>query len=166
MKNNKGFTLVEILAVISIIGVVSILLIPTLLNVFYKSKGMLDDYLKEKLIDAGKMYVTDLDTGIKDYIYTGDKNIEIDGTIYSPGSKISGYDLRVYIIENNGINVSVKDLVKDGYFDKECNYETNKKQCKVKDTCILKVKIKSELVQNDRYYISNGYDAELLEGCE
>ena len=40
-SNNKGFTLVEILAVLSVLGVVSILIIPTMLKAFYDTRSLL-----------------------------------------------------------------------------------------------------------------------------
>ena len=44
MKNKKnGFTLVEILAVISILGVVMILIVPTMMQAFYDARSKLDD---------------------------------------------------------------------------------------------------------------------------
>lgn len=170
MKNNKGFTLTEVLAVISIIGVISVLVFPTLLNVFNKSKHMIDDMTKEDIIDAAKMYVTDLDMGLKNYKYQGTKTITINGNNYAPGAIMSGYDLKVYIIENKGITVSIKDLVKDGYYDSECDYdspkENKKNHCKVKETCVLKVKINGRVVENDKYYVTDSYEAELMNGCE
>ena len=66
MKKN-GFTLVEVLAVISILGVVIVFVVPNLLSAFYKSRDILSDYEKNTIKDAGKMYITDLDNGIKSY---------------------------------------------------------------------------------------------------
>lgn len=167
MKNkNQGFTLVEVLAVISIMGVVIVLVIPMLLSTFYNSKNMLDEYTKKDLLDAAKMYVIDLDTNVKGYEYNEETPVEINGNTYNKGDMLTGYDLRVYIIEHNGINVSVKDLVSEEYFDKNCDYEKNAKSCKIKESCILKVKIDGEKRENDRYYVSKGYDAEIFSGCE
>ena len=64
MKKN-GFTLVEVLAVISILGVIIVLTLPSLLDLFQKSKHIMNDYEKGNIIDASKLYVEDLDNGIK-----------------------------------------------------------------------------------------------------
>ena len=55
MKNmkNKGFTLVELLAVLSIIGVVAILVMPTMLEALRNGKTMLKKFDKEGVLDAG-----------------------------------------------------------------------------------------------------------------
>ena len=163
---NKGFTLVEMLAVISIIGVIAVLVIPTLLDVFNKSRKVLDEYTKELLVEAGEMYMIDLEKGIIEYDYTASSPYEIEGTTYKAGSKIKGYDLIAYAIESKGIVVSIKDLVKGGYFDADCDYLTKPKECKLKDTCKVKIKVEHDLVENGRYYVAKDYDVEILEGCE
>ena len=48
MKKN-GFTLVEVLAVISILGVVIVFVVPNLLSAFYKSRDILSDYEKNTI---------------------------------------------------------------------------------------------------------------------
>ena len=51
---NKGFTLVELLAVLSIIGVVAILVMPTMLEALRNGKTMLKKFDKQGVLDAGE----------------------------------------------------------------------------------------------------------------
>lgn len=180
---NKGFTLVELLAVISVIGVVAILLVPMLLQTFTNSKKMLDNYSLEGVEDAGKMYVTDLDQGLLNYTYQGNTPIEINDHTYKKGDLMSGYDLKVYIIENGGILVNMETLVKGGYYDNDCKYagtiitytengvkKTRKiekdQDCNLPKECTLRVGIEGKLVEDGAYYVSNGYTAKIISGCE
>ena len=56
MKNKNGFTLVEVMAVITLLGVITILLIPTFQKVFNQTKTAIKDFDKQTLIDGGRMY--------------------------------------------------------------------------------------------------------------
>lgn len=161
---NKGFTLTEMLAVIVVLGIVMVLALPTAINTFYKSRHKLDEYEKKNIIDAGKLYLTDLDEGNIEFEIPETKNV--NGKPYNNGDKISGYDFRVYLIEKGDIEVNLRKLVSLGYYDKECNYK-KPESCKVKkpDECKLKLKIDGEKVQ-DRYWVSNAYEAEIIAGCE
>ncbi|MDE5630013.1 MAG: type II secretion system GspH family protein, partial [Bacilli bacterium] len=93
---NRGFTLVELLAVIVVLGIVMALTLPSAFDAFYKSRHKLDDYERSSIIDAGRLYITDLDEGNIDFFIP--ENYEVNGHSYRKGDKISGYDLRVYLI--------------------------------------------------------------------
>lgn len=173
---NKGFTLVELLAVISVLGIVSIFLIPTMMQAFYNSKSMLNKYDLEGIEDAAKMYVADIDLEVKEYTLPGPAIIE--GTNYASGSKISGYDFKKYIIDNNGLNVTMYDLVNGGYYDDDCVYAgttitdsegktitvSEDRNCTMPKTCTIKVKINGEKNKNG-YWITKSYEAEIVDGC-
>ena len=75
------------------------------------------------------------------------------------------YDFRTYVIEKKGINVSIVDLVENGYYDKRCDYTKNEKACRVPKTCVIKVGIDYDTAVNDSYYVVKGYTAELFSGC-
>ena len=182
MKNRNGYTLVEVLAVISILGVVMILLVPTMLSTFYSAKGMLDDYVVDDIKDAAKMWITDYDLGVYKYTYNG-ADTTINGKTYKKGDVMDTYDFKVYVIENKGVNVSVKELVDGGYYDDDCKYAGSKvsviedgvektkvlekdQNCEAPKECIVKVSIDSKKVENDKYYVTNGYTAELFDGCK
>lgn len=175
MKKNKGFTLVELLAVISILGVVMILVVPTMLRALGNAKKELSKYDLEGVEDAGKMYVTDLDEGIRDYTYTGKTAIVVNEKTITPGTVLSGYDLKVYIINMGGINVDMGTLVKEGYYNDGCHYAgetfggkvlTEDVGCKLPKDCTLKVGIDYKMSNDGVYYVTKGYTAEIVSGCE
>ena len=57
--NNKGFTLVELLAVIVILVVISSIAIPTISSSLDRSKGKQTDAKIKLLVSAAELYVTD-----------------------------------------------------------------------------------------------------------
>ena len=59
-KNKKGFTIVELVIVIGVIGILSAILIPTFANLTNKAN---DAKLKEELAGAYTAYVTDVADG-------------------------------------------------------------------------------------------------------
>ena len=60
MKNKKGFTLVELLAVIVILSILVVLLVPNIRNSFFKMKSTTEKLNRENLIEAGKALGTDI----------------------------------------------------------------------------------------------------------
>lgn len=96
--NNKGFTLVELLAVISIIAILSIIAVPNVVSVIDNNKKdqMLSD--AKKLISQAKYQVT-MDKTIRqsgNYKFTfttlnktGDIGLDPDGGNYSTGSYVT-----------------------------------------------------------------------------
>lgn len=57
--NNKGFTLVEILAVIAILGILATITIPTVGTLIETNKENSMDNLKKSIISAAKIYISD-----------------------------------------------------------------------------------------------------------
>lgn len=172
---NKGFTLVELLAVISILGVVMILVVPTMLRALGNSKKLLSEYDLEGVEDAGKMYVNDMDEGLRNYTYNGKDPIVVNDKTITPGTVLSGYDLKVYIINVGGILVDMGTLVKEGYYNDGCHYAgetfggkvlTEDVDCKLPKECTLRVGIDYKMSNDGVYYVTNGYKAEIVSGCE
>lgn len=56
-KDNKGFTLVELLAVIVILALIALITVPNILKTINNSKGKLETVQEETLKDACKNYV-------------------------------------------------------------------------------------------------------------
>ena len=113
--NNKGFTLVELLAVIVILVVISSIAIPTISSSLDRSKGKQTDAKKKLLISAAELYVTDhrnsIPTTANCYITTTQlKNegyIDSDATLDSSNNTITGcihYDNNQYNFTNSGCN--------------------------------------------------------------
>lgn len=174
---NKGFTLVELLAIISVMGVVAILLFPTMLRILGNSKKLLSEYDKKIIEDAGKMYVTDMDEGLRSYTYTGSDDFTLSNKkTITPGTVLSGYDLKVYIIDKKGIKVDMGTLVKEGYYNEGCHYAgetvegrvlSEDMNCKLPKECTLIVGIDYKMSNDDVYYVTDGYTVEIdKDSCE
>ena len=56
---NKGFTLIEILAVVTIIGLIFILVIPKITTSLKNKKGDVDKTTENLVLTATKLYVSD-----------------------------------------------------------------------------------------------------------
>lgn len=79
LPNRKGFTLVEALVVIAIIGVLMLMLIPSVITITNKNKEKACESTKNSIISAAKMYVAE---NKYDIINCGNNNvITIDVTI-------------------------------------------------------------------------------------
>lgn len=73
MKNKKGFTLVELLAVIAILGIIAIIVVPNVLEQYEDSKKMiLIDEAKNIYTAASEKYVTERTHGNKISVITND----------------------------------------------------------------------------------------------
>ncbi len=147
MKKNKGFTLVELMAVITIMGVLVVLLIPVIFNIFGIAKKALKDIDKKALIDGVKLYANDMINGNKSITYktvtkpdgtTEDVMVEKKITYKVADREIDGYEFVEYAAKN-GITVNARFLVENGYFDNGCNYDDPKNTCKVDPDCQLHV---------------------------
>ena len=57
--NNKGFTLVEVLAVVIILSILAAIMIPSVNNLIEKNKENTYKDLKKNIISAAKVYVSD-----------------------------------------------------------------------------------------------------------
>lgn len=183
MKNRNGFTLVELLAVISILAILIVIAVPTVLDILGKSRKILNEYDRDSLLDAAKYYITDIDIGERDFLYPGNTPIDVNGTTYNKGMKMTKYDAKTYIIESNEFTITAHDLVKGGYYDKNCKYAgdtvevkengviktsvvAKDQNCHVPKNCKIKVGIKGKKVEQDTYYVTEDYTVELLDGCE
>ena len=157
---NKGFTLVEVIAVLALIAVLVIIFVPIISNGFYRSKKLLKDYDKQALIDGAKTYLTNLKEdgyNIKT-VNTYDSSCNItnttsnyekesytapDGTIYS------GYEYIKYAAGND-LYITAKYLVDNGYFNNGCKYDATENsceksaECKVDKECTLVVHYNAE----------------------
>lgn len=57
MKNNKAFTLVELMGVITIIALISVLVAPTIINQIRSSKGRVDKVTERLIFSATDLYL-------------------------------------------------------------------------------------------------------------
>lgn len=75
LPNRKGFTLVEALVVIAIIGVLMLMLIPSVITITNKNKEKACESTKNSIISAAKMYVAE---NKYDIINCGNNNVTIN----------------------------------------------------------------------------------------
>lgn len=154
MKNNKGFTLVEILAVISLLGVIMVLIIPGILNLVGDSKKRINELEKKDIMESGKLYLISIDENKTKY------------------NDLSGYDFKKYMAENGYITVSLENLIDLKYYDENCiskicrRISAAKKDPK-KEKVECNIKLSIDLKTQDGFLVSSGYNAS-LEGkdCE
>ena len=57
--NNKGFTLLEVILVVAILGVITLIVVPSVSGLLNKNKNDQYTNLKMSIISAAKMYVSD-----------------------------------------------------------------------------------------------------------
>lgn len=107
-KNNSGFTLIEITAVVLILGVIFLISFPTLERLMKKSEQDKDTYNEENIIMAAKTY---LNMHSNEYEFTDGTDIEINLT------KLVEDDL----IDDNDYDESDKVVCHINGNDKECS---------------------------------------------
>ena len=135
---------------------------------------MLKKFDKQGVLDAGEMYMTDLDMGIKEYTYQGNETLKlINGHTYKKNDVFSPYDLKLYVIDHGGIDVNMRFLVKEGYYDKNCHYAGEEldgeilkkdKNCHVPADCTIHISIDYS-INEEGYYVTEGYTSNFKSGC-
>lgn len=73
-RNNRGFTLIEITAVVLILGVIFLISFPTLERLMKKSDQDKDKFNEENIIMAAKTY---LNIHSSEYSFTANSDVEI-----------------------------------------------------------------------------------------
>ena len=77
MNKKNGFTLVELLTVITILGIVVVFLIAANMGILGKSKDKIEELALKQFYDGGKLYLADIDNGLYGYTFAVD---EVVGT--------------------------------------------------------------------------------------
>lgn len=96
--NNKGFTLMEVLAVIVIIAILGMIAVPNVLNSINTSKQASYDVLVKDITIAGKQLIEEID-------YAGT-------TIYHYDNNGKG---GVIHLSSNEVNITLQSLVSNGF---------------------------------------------------
>lgn len=102
--NKKGFTLVEIIAVIVILAILIIIAVPSIGNVFNGAKNKISSIEKKNLTDASEtivMEVLNCDMSVSDYNYLFEKSVtkcsdmrnDIIGTLQTTVEKLKEKEL-------------------------------------------------------------------------
>lgn len=96
-KNNKGFTLIEVLAVIILISVIGVVTMPSLTSINQSSQSRIDRSTKLLIENAAKIYVSNY----KDEV---DKKLSTNSYYCIAVGKLKAYDF--LNINNDEINIS------------------------------------------------------------
>ena len=113
--NNRGFTLIEVLAILVILSVIMGLAIPAFTSTMESSKNKNEMLYRDKLVDAAELYVADYKYGIyknsvgsdqyfistdellsKGYISSSEVKDNIGGVVYSKSKRRYVYICREY----------------------------------------------------------------------
>lgn len=102
--NKKGFTLVEVLAVLVILSLLLILTIPSIKNALTNGKNKINDINKKQIEDAAKIIVDEV-------IYCNMTEIAKDALKDETSDEISCSIAKTKLI--NGVNINLKNLELD-----------------------------------------------------
>ena len=116
--NKKGFTLIEVISIIFMISVLTVLLLPTILNNVNSKKEDISNLEKEIIYDATQLYIEE-----NDYYFSG-KNVGdtycIDIETLIEEKKLSKPLIDVKTKKEIPLNSSIKVTVENG---NSYNYE-------------------------------------------
>ena len=152
MKDKNGYTIPEVLAVITVISIVMILTISYAATILDKTKKKITDVDKRILLDAAITYGEDLDKNDKSYFLINDMSLS-SGTIIRNGAEVNGYALKELINANNTLPVRISKLYELGYIDKN----------KYKD---CNINLVFETSTQDGYIVIDKINANLGEDCK
>ena len=152
MKDKNGYTIPEVLAVITVISIVMILTISYAATILDKTKKKITDVDKRILLDAAITYGEDLDKNDKSYFLINDMSLS-SGTIIRSGAEVNGYALKELINANNTLPVRISKLYELGYIDKN----------KYKD---CNINLVFETSTQDGYIVIDKINANLGEDCK
>lgn len=170
MKNKKGFTLVEVLAVIAILMILVTLSVPRIRTIYDKAKenAFLTEFKnlerqitnkevmtkmnKKKIVAISSEDETSLDLSNKDFKYCIDLNK--NGTF----SRMQASDGKHYIEANRGDDIhsfTNKNIIKGGYDKLRCVFDENKS---LKNVILANNKTYPDNKKSDTVESENGID--------
>lgn len=115
MKNNKGFSLIEVIVAITIIAILMIIAIPSINNILKNSKTQISSLMEKNIEEAAKLY------GQEIFMCNTEDIIEL------PESEaITCIDAKEKLTTDEGILVTIGFLKDKGYFtDKASKCDPN-----------------------------------------
>lgn len=101
---NKGFSLIELLAVIAILGIILLIIMPSITGIMNRTQNRLNDEQKEAILNAAKQW------GISNLVYS-------DGKIYYNG--VERDYVTIEELQNSGFleDKVIKDMTDKGDVD-------------------------------------------------
>lgn len=108
--NNKGFTLIEVLAVIVILSVLMAIMIPSVGTLIQKNKEDSYESLKKSIISATKIYLSD-----------NRYEVVLNGTCQNPDDQIEIISIRTNELQNS--KLPIQSLVDAGNIKVDKNNE-------------------------------------------
>ena len=138
--DNRGFTLIEVLAVIVILGVIALITVPTITNVISKNKDDNYENLKKSIVSSAKVYMSDnrysieLEGSIDDSCKESSENIDVKSV---KGKLLNASSLTLKMLVDSGDLKTKNGNITDPKNDKKINLEQSNIKvhysCKTKD---------------------------------
>lgn len=138
MKNNKGFTLTEVIVTISIVAILMIIAIPSINNVMKNSRDQISSMTKKNIEESAKLFGQE--------VYMCDRSSDIISVLNKEISSTitSCKEAREYL-KSSGITVTIGFLKDHEYFSDQSN------NCDEEGTVTVKQEVddKISVVLND-----------------
>lgn len=141
MKNNKGFTLVEIIAAITILSILMIITIPAISKIFTSSKNQISSLNKKNLEESAKMFAQEI------FICDSSSDITDVLNIFFKKTNIDCKEAR-RLLKSSGITVTIGFLKEKEYFSdrsNNCN-ETGKVTVKQSVDDVISVELHPNII--------------------
>ena len=101
LKNKKGVTLVELLAVVVILGIIAAIAVPTIGGLINRQKQRAAEATYDQIVEAAKLYATaEEDTQFLLSDLTGDDYIDLKDNVVSSTEKGAAEDIWITVTGN------------------------------------------------------------------
>lgn len=158
MKSKKGFTLLEVIAVVVIMGLLVVLAVPNVLDAISTSKTKTEEFQRSSLLDAARVYIEDVASNKEALPITSP--ITVNNKQFT--DSIKGYDFKAYLGAGHALYTSSGDVVNKGYFNEGCNYISNI-NCMFPSDCVIEITADADI--KDNYYLINAYHVQFVGEC-
>ena len=169
MKDKNGYTLTEVLAVITIIALISILTVSISVRVLDQGKKKISEYDKTILVDAGITFAEDIDKN--DIPYKMTETLTINDKTFNQDSEIKGYDFKIVANNKKTLPVSTEYLYEHKYlgqsYEKCVTDDHNVTTCSLKEeykNCTINMQFETSI--QDGYIVIDKINANLGEDCK
>ncbi len=158
MRDKNGYTLPEVLAVVTIIAVVATLTITLSVSLLDKTKNKINDYERTILVEIATTYAEDLDKNGKSYYLTSDMN---QGSVVIPnGTEVKEYAFKELVHSNPTIPITINKLKELGYFG-DLDVKIQKKY---NFDCTINMNFETSV--QDGYIVIDKISAKLGDDCK